>query len=115
MKEKELNKMLLEAFPELDSDFKAYVSWQDGLDTGAFLTYEDIFRPYIEDAIANNDRVALRRVANFIEKLFISDDEYAVNVISVGILEGLKANCDNDIVRAFLLPNSLKEFDNITY
>ena len=31
-------------------------------------------------------------------------DEYAVNVISVGILEGLKANCNNDAVRAFLLP-----------
>jgi hypothetical protein len=37
MKGQTLNEMLLEAFPELTEDFKAYVEWQDGIDTSAFL------------------------------------------------------------------------------
>ena len=110
-----LNKMLLEAFPELTKDFKAYVEWQDGIDTGAFLTYEDVFRPFIENAIANNNNVILERVSSFLETIFVSGDKYAVNVVSVGILEGLKANCNNEAVRAFLLPNTLKEFEEIEY
>lgn len=57
MKEQTLNEMLLEAFPKLTEDFKTYVEWQDGIDTGAFLTYEDVFRPFIENAIANNNNV----------------------------------------------------------
>ncbi len=115
MKEQTLNEMLLEAFPELTEGFKTYVEWQDGIDTGAFLTYEDIFRPFIENAIAHNNNAILERVGSFLETLFVSGDEYAVNVVSVGILEGLKANCSNDAVRAFLLPNTLKEFEEIEY
>ena len=42
-------------------------------------------------------------------------DKYAVNVVYVGILEGLKANCDNEAVRAFLKPVTKKEFDELKY
>ena len=82
---------------------------------GAFLTYEDVFRPFIENAVINNNNAILERVASFLETLFVSGDKYAVNVVCVGILEGLKANCNNEAVRAFLLPNTLKEFEEIEY
>lgn len=115
MNERQMNESLLAAFPELEEEFEKYVSWQDGMDTGAFLTYEDIFRPHIERAIENGDIGFLERASIFIESLYLTGDEYAVNVVYVGILEGLKANCDNDAVRMFLKPVTRKEFDELKY
>lgn len=115
MDERHLNEALLKAFPELAHELEEFVSWQDGMDTGAFLTYEDIFRPHLERAIKEGDEAFLNRASGFIEELLLSGDEYAVNVMVVGILEGLKANCDNDAVRKILRSRSLKEFDSLTY
>ena len=115
MNERQMNESLLVAFPELKDEFKTYVSWQDGMDTGAFLTYEDVFRPHIERAIENGETGFLERASTFIEDLYLTGDEYAMNVVYVGILEGLKANCDNDVVRRFLKPVTEKEFDELKY
>ena len=38
MNEKQINEKMLNAFPELKEEFDKYVSWQDGMATGAFLT-----------------------------------------------------------------------------
>lgn len=110
-----MNEALLVAFPELKNEFDDYVSWQDGMDTGAFLTYEDVFRPHIEIAIDGDDASFLERAGAFIEELYLTADEYAMNVIYVGILEGLKANCNNEKVCAFLKPITQKEFEELKY
>lgn len=89
-----MNEGLLAAFPELGEELGEYVSWQDGMDTGAFLTHEDVLRPHIEAALDEGGREYLERAAAYIEGLLLSGDEYAENVAVVGILEGLKANCD---------------------
>ena len=102
-------------FPELKDEFDDYVSWQDGMDTGAFLTYEDVFRPHIESAIGGDDASFLERAGAFIEELYLTADEYAMNVVYVGILEGLKANCNNEKVCAFLKPITQKEFEELKY
>ena len=115
MNERDLNIALLEAFPELASEFEEYTAWQDGMDTGAFLTYEDVFRPHIEKAIAQDDTLFAERAFSFIESLFLSGDDYAVNVVTVGILEGLKANCNNEAVRPYLKDATQREFDDLTY
>ena len=115
MNERQMNESLLAAFPELEGELAKCVSWQDGMDTGAFLTYEDVFRPHIERAIEDGDADFLGRAGVFIEDLYLTGDEYAVNVVYVGILEGLKANCDNEAVRAFLKPVTQKEFDELRY
>ena len=115
MNEKQMNELLLAAFPELKDELDQYVSWQDGMDTGAFLTYEDVFRPHVELAVENGDAGFLERASTFIEDLYLTGDKYAVNVVYVGILEGLKANCDNEAVRAFLKPITKKEFDELKY
>ena len=115
MNERQMNESLLAAFPELKNEFEKYVSWQDGMDTGAFLTYEDVFRPHIERAIENGDADFLDRASAFIEDLYLTEEEYAVNVVYVGILEGLKANCDNEAVRSFLKPITQREFDELKY
>lgn len=115
MNESELNERLLGSFPELKSEFENYVSWQDGMETGAFLTYEDVFRPCIEHALATGDSAFLERAAVFIESLFLTGDDYAMSVVYVGVLEGLKANCNNDKVRAFLKPVTREQFDELVY
>ena len=113
MNEKDMNELLLNAFPSLRDEFDGYTSWQDGIETGAFLTYEDVFRPKIEDAVKKQDVAYLNKVAEFVEKLLESDDEYATNVVTVGILEGLKANCDGEEVRSFLRSKATSIFEDL--
>ena len=43
-----------------------------------------------------------------------SGDAYAVNLATVGLIEGLKAY-GNPLIRSFLGPVSLKEFDLMAY
>ncbi len=115
MDEKQMNEALLREFPELKGEFEEYTAWQDGVLTGAFLTYEDVFRPRIEEAVERQDGDYLKRAGVFLEELFTSGDEYDVNVVTVGILEGLKANCDSEAVRGFLGAETLSEYDSLTY
>lgn len=115
LNESELNEKLLGSFPELKAEFENYTSWQDGMETGAFLTYEDVFRPHVEHALTTGDLAFLERAANFIERLYLTGDNYAMSVVSVGVLEGLKANCDDEKVCVFLEPVTRKQFDELIY
>ena len=111
----ELNAPLLEAFPELRERFVAYVSELWGMSTGCFLTYEDVFLRRMVEAFAERDEEFLRRAGAFIERLMTSGDERAINVATVGLLEGLKAHVDNGLVRPYLGPVSLREFNDLTF
>lgn len=115
MNESELNEKLLGPFPELKDELKDYISWQDGMGTGAFLTYEDVFRPHVEHALTTGDSAFLERTADFIEGLYLTGGDYTMSVVYIGVLEGLKANCDNEKVRAFLKPVTRKQFDELAY
>ena len=115
MEAQKLNIALLDAFPELKQEFDEYTSWQDGIDTGAFLTYEDVFLPRIIEAVKNDDAEFLHRVAPFLEQHLTQEGDYSANVIYVGILEGLKAECNHEKVRAFLLDESSRQFDEMNY
>ena len=83
-RESELNEGLLGSFPEIKSEFESYVSWQDGMETGAFLTYGDVFRSHVERALTTGDSVFHERTADFIENLFLTGDDYATSVVYVG-------------------------------
>lgn len=109
-----LNKLLLEAFPELTDKFEDYTSWQDGMETGCFLTYEDLLLPIAREALDARDEKKLVRIGSFIEKLMNLGDEYAVNVVTVGLLEGLKAD-GNDLIRQYLGTASLAEYDAMVF
>lgn len=110
----QLNGLLLDAFPELASAFEEYTSWQDGMDTGCFLTYEDLLLPLAKEALDTQDGETLKRVGAFIEQLMTLDDAYAANVATVGLLEGLKAYGKEEI-RQYLGTVSLAEYDSMTY
>ncbi len=115
MEEKEMNEALLASFPELKAEFDEYTSWQDGIETGAFLTYEDVLLPHIVDALKNNETQFLARAAQFIEEGLTQKGQYCANVIYVGVLEGLKSKCDNSKVRDFCFDVARKEFDELVY
>lgn len=114
MDETKLNTLLLERFPELTGQFEEYTSWQDGIETGCFLTFEDLLLPLARQALNAHDKDFLARMGDFIEELMTSDDEHAVNVATVGLIEGLKAY-GNPLIRSFLGPVSLEEFDTMAY
>lgn len=109
-----LNKLLLETFPELAEQFKEYTSWQDGMETGCFLTFEDLLLPIARHALDEHDEAFLVRLGVFIEQLMTSGDALAINLATVGLIEGLKAY-GNPLIRSFLGPVSLKEFDLMAY
>ena len=109
-----LNRLLLAVFPELKEKFEEYTSWQDGMETGCFLTYEDLLLPIARHALDENDEAFLDRLGALIERLMTSGDDYAINVATVGLIEGLKAY-GNTIIRVFLGPVSLEEFDTLDY
>lgn len=109
----DLNEKLLTNFPELADELNNYMNEYDGLDTGAFLTYEDVFRKHIETAVRTDEEAFLKRTSEFLEDLMATGDEYACNVVTVGVLEGLKANCKINDVRAFLYPKCLAEFEEL--
>ena len=113
MNARDMNEALLASFPEIEDELKKYMDRQDGLSTGAFLTYEDVFRKRIEFAVREKEDIFLKKVADFIEEMLETEDEYACNVLIVGVLEGLKANCNKDDIKAFLQTKSLEKFDSI--
>lgn len=109
-----LNKLLLETFPELSKQFEEHTSWQDGMETGCFVTYEDLLLPLARHALDDHDETLLTRLGIFIEQLMTSGDAYAVNLATVGLIEGLRAY-GNSPIRSFLGPVSLEEFDTMVY
>ena len=110
----QLNELLLEAFPELAEKFEDYTSWQDGMETGCFLTYEDLLLPFAREALDAKDDEKLARIGAFIEKILTLGDDYAANVATVGLLEGLKAD-GNNLIRQYLGTMPLTEYDSMAY
>lgn len=112
MTERELNQLLMDSFPEIRDELLAYMEEDgDGMDTGCFLTHEDVLHPFIEKAAESNDGSLLARVAAYIEKLLDSGDEYAENVATVGFVEWLAGNQAGRIVRPLLGPKAQVLYD----
>lgn len=84
---KELNIDLLDNFPELKNKFDEETSWQDGIDTGCFITFEDVFMPFVRDQVLKDNKKIINRIFDYIENLSYSKDEYVENIFYVAILE----------------------------
>ena len=100
MTERELNELLMGAFPKIRDELLAYMEEDgDGMDTGCFLTHEDVLHPLIEKAVDDNDSEGLKRVGDYVEALLASHDEYAENVATVGLVEWLALEHPGEAVR----------------
>ncbi len=115
MTSKELNALLLSEFPEIKDSINKYVELLDGINTGSFLVFEDVFMSYFYSKIDELDYESINKICFFIETTYLLNDEYASNVIYIGILENLKSSDYSDKIAEFLLPNTLKEYKNIKF
>lgn len=90
MKCSELNKLLLESFPDLTEEYIHEVSWQDGDETGSHIVYGDVFTPYIIRNMKNENDNNLHAVFAFLEKVLLKKDLYASEVIAFSVLESIQ-------------------------
>lgn len=113
MTPKDLNEIILKEFPEIKKEFDDYVSWQEGLETGSFLVVEDVFMEYIYSEIEKSNEELMKRFVSFIERVYLLGDEYATNVITIGVLENAKCSAFSEIIYDNLLPETKKMFDEL--
>ncbi len=103
----ELNKKLLSAFPELKDDFEKETSWQEGINTGCTVVYEDVFMSFVIEAIEAHDGAKIKRIFGFVEDLASMRDHYTDQLIMISIFDEL-VFYNNEINYAqWLGPNSL--------
>ena len=111
MTSKELNENLLLNFPELKEKFEDETSWQEGIDTGSFVVFEDVFMPFVKDSIKNNSKDIINKIFDYVEKLSLNNDEYVQNVLYVAILENIASFDDKQIYIKYFKNNTLKIFN----
>lgn len=84
--------MLLKAFPEIEDSFKEETSWQDGLDTGSTVVFEDVFMHFVFDAAVSGDNDFVDRVGKFLKLCISLNDSYVTNTILVAVLENIESH-----------------------
>lgn len=99
---KELNEKLLKTFPQLKKAFENATNWQEGIETGSIVVFEDVYFKYVKRFLANN-KISTRNF-DFIKELIESGDDYAINVVTVAIIENLIATTKRELY--------IKYFDN---
>ncbi len=86
---KETNENLLSKFPQLKEKFEEETSWQEGLDTGSFVVFEDVFMPYVKSVVSDKKEKEIKEVFSYIEFLANVKDDYVKNIVYVAILENI--------------------------
>lgn len=112
MEAKELNQLLLNEFPELQEKFDEETSWQDGIDTGSFIVFEDVFMPFLEINVEMHNTNMIERLYSFIEKLCDIQDSYVENVLYVAILENISDYVNPEPFEKYLKPKSLRIYSD---
>ena len=108
MESKDLNMLLLNHFPELKEEFDEYTGWQEGIETGSFITYEDVFMPFLEKYVELKNNEMIERIYNFIEELCDIDDPYVQNILYVAILEKISCYEHSEDFSRYLHQKSMK-------
>ena len=111
MNSKDLNSMLLEKFPELKEKFEEETNWQEGIETGSFIVFEDVFMPFLEANVEANNNEMIERIYSFIESLCDIDDEYVKNILYVAILENISGYTNQTMFSKFLKEKSMKIYN----
>lgn len=90
MKNAELNRLLVDAFPNLRTEYQEEVNWQEGDETGSHTVYGDVFTPYIINCIENNREKELYNIFKYLELLLTKDDAYINEVITFSVIESIE-------------------------
>lgn len=89
MEAKQLNQLLINKFPELEKEYHEEVDWQEGDETGSHVVYGDVFTPYIEKNIIQQNDAEIQKVFVFIEEILTRKEKYSDEVIMFSVLERL--------------------------
>lgn len=108
----ELNKELINKFPQLTKNFEEETSWQDGFDTGSITVFEDIFMPYVIYCIENDLSDEIKKIFGYIEECTTSSDSYKKTVVDVAIIENIHSYDIAEKIVPHLLPASLKAYND---
>lgn len=92
MDAKQLNRRLVNRFPELEEEYHEEVDWQEGDETGSHVVYGDVFALYIEKIIVEKKYEELKKVFTFIEDILLENEKYSDEVIMFSILERLMSD-----------------------
>ena len=110
-KPEEMNRILLDRFPELKNRFIEETSWQDGINTGSYVVYQDVLMPYIVECFSKNDTDAINRIIAFVEDLASSDDYEVRNLIGVTIIDNVRMYDIEDRFVSLMGPHSKILYD----
>ena len=86
---KQLNRLLISKFPELEREYHEEVDWQEGDETGSHVVYGDVLTPYIEKIIIQQNNAEIQKVFAFIEEILTRNEKYSDEVIMFSVLERL--------------------------
>lgn len=89
-KNRNLNQLLIQQFPQLLPAYNDETSWKDGDDTGSHIVYESVFIPYIIKCMENNHDNEVKHIFHFIEEQIENGNDYTDNVMCVSVLEGIE-------------------------
>ncbi|MDR3258146.1 MAG: hypothetical protein LBT51_00840 [Fusobacteriaceae bacterium] len=90
MKSSELNKLLIERFPNLNEEYIEEIEWQEGNDTGAHVVFGDVFTPNLINSMKNNKYEEIICYFEFIEMVLDLEDPYADEVVLFSVLESIE-------------------------
>lgn len=113
MNSKELNTLLLERIPEVKDAFQKETSWQEGINTGSIVVFEDVFMPYIIYCVENDLKEETNICFNFVEECVCSDDYYQKEVVEVAIIENIKSYDIEKKLVSHLRKESLESYKKI--
>lgn len=88
------------------------MEWYGGDEPGSYHVYDEVFNPFMIEALRTGDKQKTKRVFEHVEKIIVSDNEYASDCVVIEVLEKLT---DFDDIRVLgkqcLLPKSLEAFE----
>ena len=90
MKARELNKLLVEQYPNLQEKYIEETSWQEGEDTGSHIVYGDVFTPYLVECIKENRNREIICCFDFLETLLELKDSYVDDVVAFSVFESIE-------------------------
>ncbi len=103
---KELNEKLLETFPQLRKSFDNVTSWQEGIETGSIIVFEDVYFKYLKRYL-HNEKISNKNF-KFIKSLLNSSDDYVINVVTIAIIENLVATTKRELYVKYFDDNMKK-------
>jgi len=99
---KRLNTFLLERFPQLKGVFEEHASWQDGIETGSCIIFDDIVSPFTYRNL--HDKKLVQEIFDFMEELLVRSDEFHAgwSAVDICFFENLVYNYDPRVFFEFV-------------